>query len=111
MEPKAMAVTAHHHPAPVTPLSGLLTHAHTYHRFMLALKWSAIHLAALIAFLALWFCTDAGFFGGLVVGVLIFAAGVYAMNHGLNRSSEVETLDGALRAGEAAQPPSAPERS
>jgi hypothetical protein len=63
-------------------------HAETYHRFMLGVKWVAIHLAALIAFLTLWFATPAGFGGGLLAGLAILAVGVYAMNHGLAHSTE-----------------------
>lgn len=67
----------------------LVYHETTYHRFMLAVKWFAIHLGALIAFLALWFCTPAGFWAGLIAGLIIFGVGFYAMTHGLNHSSEV----------------------
>jgi len=69
-------------------------HAETYHHFMLAVKWFAIHFAAVAAFLTLWFATPVGFFGGLVTGVVIFAAGVYAMTHGMAHSSEDETWNG-----------------
>ena len=65
-----------------------LTHAESYHRFMLGLKWCAIHLAAMLTFLVLWFCTSAGFLAGLVGGLVVFAVGVYAMNHGLAHSTE-----------------------
>jgi hypothetical protein len=64
------------------------THATSYHRFMLGLKWVSITLGSLIAGLTLWFATPAGFGGGLVVGVVIFGVGVWAMNHGLAHSSE-----------------------
>ena len=63
-------------------------HATAYHRFMLGLKWCAIHLAALITFLTIWFCTSAGFWSGLLAGVVVFAVGVWAMNHGLAHSTE-----------------------
>jgi hypothetical protein len=66
----------------------LATHAANYHRFMVGLKWVLIHLAAVVAFLTLWFATPAGFVWGLIVGVAIFAAGAYAMTHGLAHSSE-----------------------
>jgi hypothetical protein len=66
----------------------LLTHAQTYHRFTLGLKWVAIHLATIIAFLIVWFATPGGFFGGLFVGAVVLAVGVWAMNHGLNHSTE-----------------------
>jgi hypothetical protein len=75
---------------PVMPPDQVDEHAMTYHRFMLAVKWCGIHAAALIAFLVLWFATPAGFVGGLTVGLVIFAAGVYAMRHGLAHSSESE---------------------
>jgi uncharacterized membrane protein HdeD (DUF308 family) len=73
---------------PNTSDADLAVHEMSYHSFMLTVKWSAIHLAALIAFLALWFCTSAGFFAALVVGILAYVAGVFAMTHGLNHSSE-----------------------
>jgi len=63
-------------------------HASAYHRFMLGLKWVAIHLAALIAFLTIWFATTGGFWLGLIAGVVVFGVGVYAMNHGLAHSTE-----------------------
>ena len=71
----------------------LLRHEASYHHFMLGLKWVLIHFASIIAFLTLWFATRAGFLGGLVVGVLIYAAGVYAMRHGLGHSSEHDNPD------------------
>jgi hypothetical protein len=67
----------------------LVDHEATYHRFMLLVKWALIHLASLIAFLAIWFCTPAGFWSALIVGLIILGVGVFAMNHGLNHSSEV----------------------
>jgi hypothetical protein len=72
----------------------ILNHAATYHRFMLGVKWVAIHLATVIVFLVLWFGTDAGFLAGLVGGALVFAAGVIAMRHGLAHSTEEGSLAG-----------------
>jgi Bacterial aa3 type cytochrome c oxidase subunit IV len=69
-------------------------HAETYHRFMLAVKWFAIHFAAVAAFLTLWFATPAGFFWGLITGLVVLAVGIYAMTHGLAHSSEDETWNG-----------------
>ena len=63
-------------------------HATTYHRFMLGVKWAAIHLASLIVFLVLWFATPAGFIGGLITGAVVYGVGVWVMNHGLNHSTE-----------------------
>jgi len=75
-------------------------HAATYHRFMLGVKWFAIHAAALVAFLLLKFAMGASFVGAVFVGVVIFLAGVWAMQHGLARSSEVNS-DPAVPPGEA----------
>ena len=70
------------------PGSDLVRHAVTYHRFMLGVKWVAIHFAAVITTLVLWFATGAGFIGGAVAGALVLAVGVFAMRHGLAHSSE-----------------------
>jgi len=66
----------------------LARHASTYHRFMLGVKWVAIHLAAMMVFLTLWFATPAGFWWGLISGLIVIGVGVYAMNHGLAHSTE-----------------------
>ncbi len=68
--------------------SDFTTHATTYHRFMVGVKWALIHLAAVISFLTVWFAANAGFIAGLAVGLVVFFAGVYAMQHGLAHSSE-----------------------
>ena len=73
----------------------LAVHAGSYHHFMLAVKWCGIVLAAMIAFLTLWFCTPTGFIGALVTGLSILAVGIVAMNNGLAHSSEGETVDHA----------------
>jgi hypothetical protein len=64
-------------------------HALTYHRFMLGVKWFAIHAGALIAFLLVKFAMGASFFEALFVGAVIFLGGVWAMRNGLARSTEV----------------------
>ena len=66
----------------------LTRHQQYYHRFMLGVKWFGIHMAALIVLLTLWFCTPAGFGGGLFAALIVAAIGVFAMTHGLNQSSE-----------------------
>jgi hypothetical protein len=68
--------------------SEFTVHANTYHRFTLGVKWAAIYLASVIVFLIVGFATSAGFFGGLFVGIVVFLVGVFAMNHGLNHSTE-----------------------
>jgi ABC-type polysaccharide/polyol phosphate export permease len=74
-------------PDPVTDFN---TRAATYHRFMLGVKWTLVTLAAVLVTLTLMFAANAGFIGSVVVGALIFAAGAYAMRHGLAHSSEAE---------------------
>jgi hypothetical protein len=63
-------------------------HAHTFHSFMLGVKWFCIHLATLLAFLVITFCTGAGWGVGLLAAVVVLAVGIYAMNHGLAHSTE-----------------------
>jgi hypothetical protein len=70
----------------------IVRHAETYHRFSLAVKWFVIHFAAVVIFLTLWFATPAGFGWGLIAGLVVLAAAVWAMRHGLAHSSEGESL-------------------
>jgi ABC-type polysaccharide/polyol phosphate export permease len=67
-------------------------HALTYHRFMLGLKWVLIHLAALVVLLTVSFATQAGLGWGVVDALVVYAAGVYAMRHGLAHSTEELSL-------------------
>ena len=48
----------------------------TYHAVMGLTKWGSLTLAVAILMLTMWFCTDAGFFGGLIPGVLVAVAGI-----------------------------------
>jgi hypothetical protein len=78
-----------------------LTHAHTYHRFMLGLKWVCISLGTIVTFLVMWFAAPVGFWGGLFCAAIVFAIGAWAMNHGLNHSTESDDaeLNAAIRGG------------
>jgi hypothetical protein len=78
-----------------------LTHAHTYHRFMLGLKWVCIGLGTILTLLVMWFAAPVGFWGGLVSAAIVFAVGAWAMNHGLNHSTEADDagLNAAIRGG------------
>lgn len=66
------------------------TRANTYHRFMLGLKWVLVCLATVIVLLTTWFGAGAGFFPALILAAIVFAIGAWAMNHGLNHSTERE---------------------
>lgn len=48
----------------------------TYDAVMALTKWGSLAVATAVLMLTLWFCTPAGFFGGLIPGVLLAAAGV-----------------------------------
>lgn len=49
----------------------------TYNAVMALTKWGSLALASTLLVLILWFCTPAGFFGGLIPGVLLTAAGIF----------------------------------
>lgn len=51
--------------------------AATYHAVMGMTKWGSLAIAVAITMLTLWFCTPAGFFGGLIPGVILAAAGIF----------------------------------
>jgi Bacterial aa3 type cytochrome c oxidase subunit IV. len=51
----------------------------TYHLFVMMAKWGSLALAALLVFLVLLFCTPTGFFGSLIVGVVISVAGWFVL--------------------------------
>jgi thiamine transporter ThiT len=48
----------------------------TFHLVMNITKWGSLHLAALLVFLVLWFCTGAGFLAGLISAIVIMALGI-----------------------------------
>ena len=48
----------------------------TYHAVMGLTKWGSLALAVALLMLTLWFCTPAGFFGGLIPGVVLLVAGI-----------------------------------
>jgi thiamine transporter ThiT len=49
----------------------------TYHAVMGMTKWGSLALAVALLMLTLWFCTPAGFLGGLIPGVVLAAAGIF----------------------------------
>ncbi len=50
--------------------------AATYAFVMKLTKWGSLATAVSILALALWFCTDAGFFGGLIPSVVLLVLGI-----------------------------------
>jgi thiamine transporter ThiT len=47
----------------------------TFDLFMGMTKWGSLYIAALLTMLTLWFCTDAGFLGGLIPGIVLIVLG------------------------------------
>ena len=53
--------------------------ANTFHAFNAWTKWGSLVLAVVLLTLTLWFATDAGFFGGLITGLVVLAIGVWVL--------------------------------
>jgi hypothetical protein len=67
----------------------VVTHERTYHAFSLLIRWSMLLFGDAILSLTLWFATPAGFWGALVVGLVVFIAGYQF----LVRHEEKQPLD------------------
>lgn len=50
--------------------------AATFDAVMGMTKWGSLALAVALLVLTLWFCTPAGFFGGLIPGAVLAVAGI-----------------------------------
>lgn len=51
--------------------------AATYVAVMRGTKWGSLVIGVSLLVLTLWFCTDAGFLGGAVTGVVLLALGIF----------------------------------
>ncbi len=49
----------------------------SFHIFVLMTKWGSLAVAVTLLAAVLWFCTPAGFLGGLIPAVVLAAAGVF----------------------------------
>jgi hypothetical protein len=58
----------------------------TFHVFMALTKWGSLYLAAILMWLTIWFCTDAGFVPGLVSFLVIAVLGTLLLKEKPNRS-------------------------
>jgi len=47
----------------------------TFNLFTGMTKWGSLHIASLLLFLTLWFCTKSGFVGALIPAVVLTVAG------------------------------------
>lgn len=48
----------------------------TFHLVMGMTKWGSLVLASFLLFVILWFCTGAGFLGGLISGLVLLTLGI-----------------------------------
>ncbi|MNS66836.1 Bacterial aa3 type cytochrome c oxidase subunit IV [compost metagenome] len=51
----------------------------TWHLFLFLSKWGSLATAAILVVLTVWFAVGAGFFAGAISGVVVFAAGFFAL--------------------------------
>ena len=49
----------------------------TYVAFGNMAKWGSLAIAVLLLTITLWFCTPAGFVGGVIPGIVLLAAGIF----------------------------------
>jgi thiamine transporter ThiT len=49
----------------------------TFEAFGKMTKWGSLAIAVLLVMLVMWFCVNAGFFGGVIPGIVLAAAGVF----------------------------------
>ena len=48
----------------------------TFHLVMGITKWGSLVIGSFLLFITLWFCTPAGFLGGLIPALILVALGV-----------------------------------
>ena len=48
----------------------------TYHAVMGMTKWGSLAIAVAVLALVLWFCTPAGFIGGLIPALVLLVVGI-----------------------------------
>jgi hypothetical protein len=76
----------------IDPESILEAHGRTFHGFTLAVKSFCAVLATIMTFLVMAFCTPAGWGLALLAAIIVAAVAIYALTHGLNHSSEEDSL-------------------
>ncbi len=55
-------------------------HEKTYSGFLKMTKWGSLYLAAMLLMLVLWFCTPAGFLGGVVTAIVVLVVGTLVLS-------------------------------
>jgi hypothetical protein len=51
----------------------------TWHLFLFLSKWGSLLTAAILVVLTVWFAVGAGFVAGAISGMVVFAAGFFAL--------------------------------
>ena len=51
----------------------------TFHLVMGLTKWGSLTLASFLLFVVLWFCTNTGFAGAAIAGIVVAALGVLVL--------------------------------
>jgi hypothetical protein len=51
----------------------------TFHAFNLMTKWGSLAIAVSLLLVTLWFCTKAGFLGGLITSLVVLAVGILVL--------------------------------
>ena len=49
----------------------------TFRLVMGLFKWGSLGIAVLLTMLVMWFCAKAGFFSGLITGLILLAVGIF----------------------------------
>ena len=70
----------------------LEAHGRTFHGFTLGVKTFCAFLATVMTFLIVGFCTPAGWGLGLLAAIIVAAVAIFALTHGLNHSTEEDSL-------------------
>jgi len=52
----------------------------TFHLVMGMTKWGSLYLAAFLLFVTLWFCTQTGFIGSAIAGVVLVVLGTLLLS-------------------------------
>jgi hypothetical protein len=65
-------------------------HAASYRLFGSLTKWGSLSVAVLVLMLVLWFCIGAGFFGGLIPGMILLGLGIYFLRSTPVRNHDTE---------------------
>ena len=82
-----------------TDPEGILeAHGRTFHGFTLGVKIFCAFLAVTMTFLVISFATPAGWGWGLIAAIIVAAAAIFALTHGLNHSTEESSLHPGLHA-------------